>query len=306
LQYPTTDGAIIDYSPFIESVHKAGALAIVAADILALTLLRPPGEMGADVAIGSTQRFGVPLGCGGPHAAYFATRDAYKRHMAGRLVGEDVMVTSITTDSRTTAPGALPRVANAPGALSRTTTVTPPAASTAAEAPVKAEPEASEPVVVASVPMPRPAPQPKQGEAPASRPTTIAGLIGNLFGGTKAVAAPSTPVPEKEQVAVRSASTDLAAKPKPAMPAQTASIAARVTPVAPAPKSREAAPISVAESVRTPAPKTPTQQTANAEPPRAAQQSEIRTAYSTPPASNNGMLAGAQPVVPVGSFGSFR
>ena len=87
LQYPTTDGAIIDYAPFIEAVHKAGALAIVAADILALTLLRPPGEMGADVAVGSTQRFGVPLGCGGPHAAYFATRDQYKRHMPGRLVG---------------------------------------------------------------------------------------------------------------------------------------------------------------------------------------------------------------------------
>ncbi|HEY3661993.1 MAG TPA: aminomethyl-transferring glycine dehydrogenase [Chthoniobacterales bacterium] len=87
LQYPTTDGAIIDYEPFIRSAHEAGALAIVAADILALTLVRPPGEMGADVAVGSTQRFGVPLGCGGPHAAYFATRDQYKRHMPGRLVG---------------------------------------------------------------------------------------------------------------------------------------------------------------------------------------------------------------------------
>jgi glycine dehydrogenase len=87
LQYPTTDGAIIDYEPFIKKVHDAGALAIVAADILALTILRPPGEMGTDVAVGSTQRFGVPLGFGGPHAAYFATRDQYKRHMAGRLVG---------------------------------------------------------------------------------------------------------------------------------------------------------------------------------------------------------------------------
>jgi len=87
LQYPTTDGAIIDYEPFIKSAHEAGALAIVAADILALTLLRPPGEMGADVAVGSTQRLGVPLGGGGPHAAYFATRDQYKRHMPGRLVG---------------------------------------------------------------------------------------------------------------------------------------------------------------------------------------------------------------------------
>jgi glycine dehydrogenase len=87
LQYPTTDGAIIDYEPFIKAAHNAGALAIIAADILALTLLRPPGEMGADVAVGTTQRFGVPLGCGGPHAAYFATRDQYKRHLPGRLVG---------------------------------------------------------------------------------------------------------------------------------------------------------------------------------------------------------------------------
>ncbi len=87
LQYPTTDGAVIDYEPLIKTAHEAGALAIVAADILALTLIRPPGEMGADVAVGTTQRFGVPLGCGGPHAAYFATRDQYKRHLPGRLVG---------------------------------------------------------------------------------------------------------------------------------------------------------------------------------------------------------------------------
>ena len=87
LQYPTTDGAVLDYEPFIKEAHAAGALAIVAADILALTLIRPPGEMGADVAVGTTQRFGVPLGCGGPHAAYLATRDQYKRHLPGRLVG---------------------------------------------------------------------------------------------------------------------------------------------------------------------------------------------------------------------------
>ena len=87
VQYPATDGAIYDYSEFVEQAHKAGALVVVAADILALTLLRPPGEFGADVAVGNTQRFGVPLGFGGPHAAYFATRDQYKRHMPGRLVG---------------------------------------------------------------------------------------------------------------------------------------------------------------------------------------------------------------------------
>src|SRR2546423_12439966 len=87
VQYPATDGAIFDYESFAKSAHDAGALLVVAADILALTLLKPPGEFGADVAVGSTQRFGVPLGFGGPHAAYFATRDVYKRHMAGRLVG---------------------------------------------------------------------------------------------------------------------------------------------------------------------------------------------------------------------------
>ncbi len=87
IQYPATDGPIYDYTGFVEQAHKAGALVVVAADILALTLLRPPGEFGADVAVGNTQRFGVPLGFGGPHAAFFATRDQYKRHMPGRLVG---------------------------------------------------------------------------------------------------------------------------------------------------------------------------------------------------------------------------
>ena len=87
MQYPATDGAIYDYAEFARHAHDAGALVVVAADILALTLLKPPGEFGADVAVGNTQRFGVPLGFGGPHAAYFATRDQYKRHMPGRLVG---------------------------------------------------------------------------------------------------------------------------------------------------------------------------------------------------------------------------
>ena len=87
VQYPATDGAIEDYADFVREAHDAGALVVVAADILALTLLKPPGEFGADVAVGNTQRFGVPLGFGGPHAAYFATRDQFKRHMPGRLVG---------------------------------------------------------------------------------------------------------------------------------------------------------------------------------------------------------------------------
>ena len=87
VQYPATDGAIYDYAGFVRQAHDAGALVVVAADILALTLLKPPGEFGADVAVGNTQRFGVPLGFGGPHAAYFATRDQYKRYMPGRLVG---------------------------------------------------------------------------------------------------------------------------------------------------------------------------------------------------------------------------
>ena len=87
VQYPATDGAIYDYTGFVRRAHDAGALVVVAADVLALTLLKPPGEFGADVAVGNTQRFGVPLGFGGPHASFFATRDQFKRHMPGRLVG---------------------------------------------------------------------------------------------------------------------------------------------------------------------------------------------------------------------------
>src|SRR5213592_746215 len=87
LQYPATDGGIYDYANFVKQAHAAGALVVVAADILALTLLKPPGEFGADVAVGNTQRFGVPLGFGGPHAAYLATLYQYKRHLPGRLVG---------------------------------------------------------------------------------------------------------------------------------------------------------------------------------------------------------------------------
>jgi glycine dehydrogenase len=87
LQYPDTNGAILDYTKFIHLVHQVGGKVAVATDLLALTLLKPPGEFGADVAIGSAQRFGVPLGYGGPHAAFFATKDELKRHMPGRLIG---------------------------------------------------------------------------------------------------------------------------------------------------------------------------------------------------------------------------
>jgi len=87
LQYPGTTGAIRELSSEISAAHEADALVIVCADPLALALLTPPGEMGADVVVGSSQRFGVPMGFGGPHAGYLATRDAYKRHMPGRLVG---------------------------------------------------------------------------------------------------------------------------------------------------------------------------------------------------------------------------
>jgi glycine dehydrogenase len=87
VQYPNTDGIVDDYRAFVEAAHAAGSLVVVAADLLGLTLLVPPGEFDADVCVGSSQRFGVPVGFGGPHAAFFATRDAFKRHMPGRLVG---------------------------------------------------------------------------------------------------------------------------------------------------------------------------------------------------------------------------
>jgi glycine dehydrogenase len=87
LQYPATDGLVRDPSPVLERAHAAGALGIVAADPLALLVLRPPGELGADVVIGSTQRFGMPMGFGGPHAAFMATREEHKRLLPGRVVG---------------------------------------------------------------------------------------------------------------------------------------------------------------------------------------------------------------------------
>ena len=87
VQYPATDGQIDDYGGFAAQVHKAGATFVVATDLLALTLIKPPGEFGADIVVGSAQRFGVPLGYGGPHAAFLATSDEHKRRLPGRLIG---------------------------------------------------------------------------------------------------------------------------------------------------------------------------------------------------------------------------
>ncbi len=87
VQYPATDGTISDPKPLIDAIHAAGGLAVVASDPLALVLLKAPGEFGADIVVGSTQRFGVPMGYGGPHAAYLAVRDEFKRRLPGRLVG---------------------------------------------------------------------------------------------------------------------------------------------------------------------------------------------------------------------------
>jgi glycine dehydrogenase len=93
LQYPSTDGYVGDYSEFITRAHASGAYVVVATDLLALTLLRSPGEFGADVAVGSSQRFGVPLGFGGPHAAFLATKEEFRRQMPGRIIGVSKDVT---------------------------------------------------------------------------------------------------------------------------------------------------------------------------------------------------------------------
>lgn len=90
LQYPAHDGAVYDYRTFITRAHEVGAYVVVAADILGLALLTPPGEFGADVVVGNSQRFGVPLGFGGPHAAFFATRNEFIRHMPGRIIGVSI------------------------------------------------------------------------------------------------------------------------------------------------------------------------------------------------------------------------
>ena len=89
-QYPSMVGEVTDLAPLIDRLHQHQAIAVVAADLMSLTLLKPPGEMGADVVMGSSQRFGVPMGFGGPHAAYFATRDEYKRAVPGRIIGVSI------------------------------------------------------------------------------------------------------------------------------------------------------------------------------------------------------------------------
>jgi hypothetical protein len=200
-------------------------------------------------------------------------------------------LTSVASVDPATVPGALPRTPNR-GAVTL--------------AKLQSPQQPSGPATLTSVPMPHAAPQPKEGEAPAqqTKPTSIAGLIGEIFSGSKSETVPTSPPPQ--QVAARSA--DLAAKPKQAAPVHTAS-----TPVRSAtPPTRTAsagsspwpsepasvpapAPKPAAEAVAAPKP-APVQQPAKVETP------EIRTAYTTPPASNNGLLAGAQPVVPTGSF----
>ncbi len=90
LQYPATDGEVFDYTDLISAAHELSIHVAVAADLLSLTMLTPPGEMGADVVVGTAQRFGVPMGFGGPHAAFFATKDAFKRYIPGRIIGVSV------------------------------------------------------------------------------------------------------------------------------------------------------------------------------------------------------------------------
>ncbi|HEY8969937.1 MAG TPA: glycine dehydrogenase (aminomethyl-transferring), partial [Puia sp.] len=90
VQYPASDGAVEDYRQFIQQVHASNAYVVMATDLLALTLLTPPGELGADVAVGSSQRLGVPMGFGGPHAAFFAAKDDFKRSIPGRIIGVSI------------------------------------------------------------------------------------------------------------------------------------------------------------------------------------------------------------------------
>ncbi len=232
------------------------------------------------------------VGDGGMNPVFAAKLPTTSGDNNGRLFE----LTSVASVDPAAVPGALPRTPNR-GAVTLAKLQTQ----------QSQQPQQGESTVVANVPLPHSAPQPKQGEAPAEKPTSIAGLIGNLFSGSKSEPAVAPPQPQKEQVAARS--TDLAAKPKQAAPVHTASTPVRTAtaptpvrtasagsspwPTEPAPSPWPAPPKPTAEAA--PA---PVQQPAKVETPRP----EIRTAYTTPPASNNGLLAGAQPVVPTGSF----
>jgi glycine dehydrogenase len=90
LQYPASDGKVINYSTFLKSARSLNIISCIVSDLLSLTLLKPPGEWNADIVVGSTQRFGLPMGYGGPHAGYFATRESFKRNMPGRIIGVSV------------------------------------------------------------------------------------------------------------------------------------------------------------------------------------------------------------------------
>ncbi len=204
------------------------------------------------------------------------------------------------------APGALPHVPNPPGALAA---LRPPKQKPAATPIPAAAPEA-QPVMLASVPVPPEAPLPKEGEAPPEKPTTIAGLLGNLFGGAKAEAKPeaqseaSTAEPEADTAPVALRGSEVASKPKPAATFRTASASAK-----PHAKPPAAEPKAVAANVPEPEPKPRVKQTAKnelkkREPQNAPAAGEMRTAYSGPQPTTVGLLAGAQPVVPAGTFDS--
>jgi hypothetical protein len=226
------------------------------------------------------------VGDGGMNPVFMAKLPSSSGDNNGRLFE----LTSAPYVTSAAVPGALPRTPNR-GAVTL--------------AKLQSPQQPSGPATVASVPMPHAAPQPKEGETPTQqeKPTSIAGLIGELFGRSKSEAAPAPP--QTEQVATRSTarSTDLAAKPKQTAPAHTASTPVRTASAGSSPWPSEPssapgpAPKPTVEAAPAPKP-APVQQPAKVETPRP----EIRTAYTTPPASNNGLLAGAQPVVPTGSF----
>jgi len=214
-------------------------------------------------------------------------------------------------DRGSQAPGALPRTPNPPVPRSELQGMLPPGAKppTMAQpaAPQVATPAPAQPVMLASVPVPTPAPLPKEGTAPP-RTTAVASFFGKLFGGQQQEAAPrAEPVVadagdanvESAPVVVRGMNTDLIAKPKRAKPVRTAA-----TPVVLHPRTTHAKPKTVAHAVPEPARKPPVNQAAKPAPPPApaAPPPQMRTAYSAPPPASSGLLAGAQPVVPAGSF----